>query len=72
MFTGIVEEVGRVIESGEHRLVVSADRTLGGVAIGDSINVNGACLTVVDLTGESFAVDVVWLLCAGRTADATG
>ncbi len=32
---------------------------LSGVKVGDSINVNGACLTVVEFTGESIAVDVV-------------
>ena len=52
MFTGLVEEVGRVtsLEEGEMlRLGISADRTTGNTRAGDSISVNGACLTV----GES-------------------
>lgn len=57
MFTGIVEEVGTVVEAVDHRLVVRAT-TLDGVAVGDSIAVNGACLTVVELTDATFAVDL--------------
>jgi len=57
MFTGIVEEVGTVVEAVDHRLVVRATR-LDGVAVGDSIAVNGACLTVVELTDATFAVDL--------------
>ena len=59
MFTGIVEEVGTIIDAPAHRLIIGADLTLGGVKVGDSINVNGTCLTIVDLTGETIAVDVV-------------
>ena len=57
MFTGIVEEMGTVVEAVDHRLVVRAT-TLDGVAVGDSIAVNGACLTVVELTDATFAVDL--------------
>lgn len=57
MFTGIVEEVGTVVEAVDHRLVVRTT-TLDGVAVGDSIAVNGACLTVVELTDATFAVDL--------------
>jgi riboflavin synthase len=56
MFTGLVEEAGAVIgmESGEKsvRLVVSSNRCAEGVAVGDSIAVNGCCLTVVRVTGR--------------------
>ena len=61
MFTGIVEEVGRVlaIDKGEAgRLVVQASTALQGLKLGDSIAVNGACLTVVELSGDSFRADV--------------
>jgi riboflavin synthase len=58
MFTGIVEEVGTIVQVADHRLVVGAKTTLDGVAIGDSIAVNGACLTVVELTEATFAVDL--------------
>lgn len=63
MFTGIVEELGRVLEiesrgSGA-RLVVSAGKVLEHARIGDSIAVNGCCLTVVDLLDGRWAADVV-------------
>ena len=52
MFTGLVEEVGRVSKlEGEEmvRLSVRADRVLEGTRVGDSVSVNGACLTVNEL-----------------------
>ncbi len=54
MFTGLVEEVGRVVglEAGEtFRLRVSASRILEGTRIGDSVSVNGVCLTVSEMDG---------------------
>ena len=58
MFTGIVEEVGRVARLADYRLVINARQTLEDVSLGDSIAVNGACLTVVGFDDESFAVDL--------------
>jgi len=58
MFTGIVEEVGSVASLEGHRMVVNANGTLEGLALGDSISVNGTCLTVVELGQGSFAVDL--------------
>jgi riboflavin synthase len=62
MFTGIVETLGTVdsIESTDtsSRLVVRAP-ILDDVAVGDSIAVNGVCLTATDVTKESFAADVM-------------
>ena len=58
MFTGIVEEVGTVLEAGRHRLVVGGVKVLADLRLGNSIAVNGACLTVVDLTTESFTVEL--------------
>ena len=56
MFTGIVEEVGTVVVREEHadsaRLRIRARRVLDGVALGDSIAVNGVCLTVTDVTPD--------------------
>ncbi|MDQ3702104.1 MAG: riboflavin synthase [Chloroflexota bacterium] len=61
MFTGIVEEIGRVgaVEErpGLTRLQVGAGRVLDDLTIGDSVAVNGACLTVVERDGTSFAVE---------------
>ena len=54
MFTGLVEEVGRVSSIGKGemlRLSISADRVSEGVRAGDSVCVNGACLTAGDVDG---------------------
>lgn len=63
MFTGLVEELGRVrsIARGADsaRLYIAAARVLEGTALGDSIAVNGVCLTVVDMGGDYFAADVM-------------
>ncbi|MCF3651958.1 riboflavin synthase [Synoicihabitans lomoniglobus] len=63
MFTGIIEETG-LIKSFEPqaeswRLVVSAARALVDVELGDSIAVNGCCLTVVAFTGNTLSFDVL-------------
>lgn len=63
MFTGLVEEMG-TIESVEarapgHRLRVRAAAVLADARVGDSLAVDGCCLTVVERDGERFAVDAV-------------
>ncbi|MFH1638980.1 MAG: riboflavin synthase [Chloroflexota bacterium] len=59
MFTGIVEEVGRVSSVQPGRIVVTAENIPGKMSLGDSIAVNGVCLTVTSLTAGSFSVDVM-------------
>ena len=63
MFTGIIEEVGVVksIQRGAASsfIQISADTVLSDAHIGDSIAVNGVCLTVTDLAGNSFKADVM-------------
>lgn len=63
MFTGIVEEVGRIasIRRGAHscELVVEARVVLDGVKRGDSIATNGVCLTVTSFSAASFTADVM-------------
>ncbi len=59
MFTGIVEEVGRVVALDRSRLTIGAATVLGGTKVGGSILVNGACLTVTEVDGRTFTVDVV-------------
>jgi riboflavin synthase len=63
MFTGLVEELGKVrsLSRGAHsiRLTIAAEKVLHDVKMGDSIAVDGACLTVVDFTTSSFTVDVM-------------
>jgi riboflavin synthase len=62
MFTGIIEELGSVRsieERGENaRLVISARVVTEGTNHGDSISVNGVCLTALDIEPDSFAADV--------------
>ncbi len=59
MFTGIVEEIGIVRGTSRERLAFEASNVLEEMRVGDSIAVNGACLTVVSLDGHSFSVDVM-------------
>src|SRR5579875_3640652 len=66
MFTGIVEEMGTLSAredspagAGAARLVFSAATVTDGTAIGDSVSVNGCCLTVVDLGPGWWAADAV-------------
>ena len=59
MFTGIVEEVGTVKSIGSGRLTVSASAILQGTRLGDSVAVNGACLTVMAVEPSSFSVEVM-------------
>jgi riboflavin synthase len=59
MFTGIVEEVGRVKAVEPGSLYISASRVMGDLKVSDSICVNGACLTVVSRDEASFSVNVV-------------
>jgi len=62
MFTGIVEELGGVKalrrDAGAARLTISASTVLDGTILGDSICVNGVCLTVVELGKNLFSADV--------------
>ena len=62
MFTGLVEEVGRVVklQAGEmHRLEVSAGVVVEGTRRGDSVSVNGVCLTVNELGGDTLVFFVM-------------
>ena len=59
MFTGIVEEVGVIQAADNGRLVIGASEVLSDVKVGESISVNGACLTVTTHDESSFVVDVV-------------
>ena len=58
MFTGIVEELGRIESFGDHRLRIAATEVLADVALGDSIAVNGCCLTVVAHGTDWWEADV--------------
>ncbi len=58
MFTGIVEEVGNVAHVSTNSLAVEASTVMPGLKLGDSIAINGACLTVVECGPSRFAVDL--------------
>jgi riboflavin synthase len=64
MFTGIIEEMGTIqsikqISPRAAALAVRANKVLEDVHIGDSIAVNGVCLTVTNFTSDSFQLDVM-------------
>lgn len=59
MFTGIIEETGKIISVGAGRIAVQAGKVLEGTKIGDSIAVNGVCLTVTTMTSSEFTADVM-------------
>jgi riboflavin synthase len=63
VFTGIVREVGRVasvdLGNGGIRLEVDAPETAAATAVGDSVAVNGCCLTAVSVDGRGIAFDAV-------------
>lgn len=75
MFTGIVEEIGRLVAIERHgdgdgasaRLRVACDTVTEDAATGDSIAVDGCCLTVTDLPGDGFSADLM-----AETLRATG
>jgi riboflavin synthase len=58
LFTGIVEEIGKVSLIQPNRLTVKAAKVLEDTEPGSSIAVNGICLTVTDFTANSFSVDI--------------
>jgi riboflavin synthase len=63
MFTGLISELGTVssITRGESSAIftITAPESVAGLSIGDSIAVNGTCLTATSLTADSFTADVM-------------
>src|SRR5213594_1019697 len=63
MFTGIVRELGRVtaVDGGRAgiQLKLEAPRTASGVSVGDSVAIDGCCLTVTSVNGSTLAFDAV-------------
>lgn len=65
MFTGIIEEVGRVraievaVDSGHAELAITADTVTDGIRLGESIAVDGCCLTVARITPDGFVADLM-------------
>lgn len=62
MFTGLIEEVGRITSiqevQGKRRITVAASHVTKELKIGDSIAVSGVCLTAVDVKPDSFGADL--------------
>lgn len=58
MFTGIIEEVGIVARYSDHVLGVRATTVMEGLALGDSISINGACMTVTEVDADSFEIQL--------------
>ena len=74
MFTGIIEEIGKVTSARFGNLVIAAGDVLQGMGLGGSIAVNGVCLTITSINTDSFSVDIMpetlrrtnlGILCAG-------
>ncbi|HIW61833.1 MAG TPA: riboflavin synthase [Candidatus Stackebrandtia excrementipullorum] len=59
MFTGIVEELGEVTDIGVADVKIRGPLVTGDASNGDSIAVNGVCLTVTSVIGDEFTVDVM-------------
>src|SRR5205085_11664336 len=61
MFSGLIEEVGRGVSASDQpkRLEISAPRLSAKVAVGDSVAVNGRCLTIAQQEGHHFSFEVL-------------
>ena len=63
MFTGVIEELGRLLErtpgKGFDTFVISGAEVMSDLAVGNSITVNGVCLTVVAISADSFTAQVI-------------
>ena len=59
MFTGIVEELGRVTSAQSGKVNIAASHVLQGMEVGGSIAVNGVCLTITSFNTNSFSVDIM-------------
>ena len=53
MFTGIVEEIGKIKKIKENNLIIECKKVIEGSNIGDSISVSGICLTITSITDDS-------------------
>lgn len=67
MFTGIIEELGTIrriaLQGSSGQISVRAKKVLAGTKVGDSIAVNGVCLTVISLQPDGFTADIMAETC---------
>ncbi|MEW6618319.1 MAG: riboflavin synthase [bacterium] len=59
MFTGIIEEIGIIKQKSNNFLVIQAKKVLEDLKQGDSISVNGVCLTTIEFTKDTFKVNMM-------------
>jgi len=59
VFTGIIEEVGRITSATRRNIVIATSDALQGIELGGSIAVNGVCLTITNFKANSFSVDIM-------------
>ena len=58
MFTGIINEVGKVMHKDPSELSINVSTILDGLEIGDSVSINGACLTITTIQGSILTIDL--------------
>lgn len=58
MFTGIIEEIGTVKSISTDKITINCSKVLKDSKLGDSIAVNGVCLTITDITSDGFTADI--------------
>jgi len=59
VFTGIVEEIGRITSVTRRNIVIATSDALQGIELGGSMAVNGVCLTITNFNAKSFSVDIM-------------
>jgi riboflavin synthase len=59
MFTGIVEELGKVESINPSKITISAKKAIEGTELGDSIAVNGVCLTIIDIDSNKLSFETM-------------
>ena len=59
MFTGIVEELGKILKISDSEIHIQASVVLSDLEVKDSVSVNGVCLTAVEKSDDNFLVNVV-------------
>jgi len=59
VFTGIIEGIGRITGATRRNLVIATGDALQGMELGESIAVNGVCLTIIQFNADSFSVDMM-------------
>lgn len=63
MFTGLIQELGKVtkivVSASSAVITIAAPKSIAGIALGDSIAINGVCLTAIEKSDDTFSADVM-------------